>query len=127
MLASASAAPLSMSRGAPATPGSRYLALGDSVTFGTEDPQVIPAPNGRRVIPGAHGHAHSPGRRLRDSLKGAQIRALVQCGDLQLSLFDETNAGALDREKQLAVVRQFTDLVAAAAVTHPSPRGPGFC
>ena len=26
-----------------------------------------------------------------------------------------TNAGALDREKQLAVVRQFTDLVAAAA------------
>jgi phenylpyruvate tautomerase PptA (4-oxalocrotonate tautomerase family) len=27
-----------------------------------------------------------------------------------------TNAGALDREKQLSVVRQFTDLVAAAAV-----------
>ena len=26
-----------------------------------------------------------------------------------------TNAGALDREKQIAVVRQFTDLVAAAA------------
>ena len=26
-----------------------------------------------------------------------------------------TNAGALDREKQLAVVRQFTDLLAAAA------------
>jgi phenylpyruvate tautomerase PptA (4-oxalocrotonate tautomerase family) len=26
-----------------------------------------------------------------------------------------TNAGALDREKQLALVRQFTDLVAAAA------------
>jgi phenylpyruvate tautomerase PptA (4-oxalocrotonate tautomerase family) len=26
-----------------------------------------------------------------------------------------TNAGALDREKQLAVVRQFTDLVASAA------------
>jgi hypothetical protein len=26
-----------------------------------------------------------------------------------------TNAGALDRDKQLAVVRQFTDLVAAAA------------
>jgi phenylpyruvate tautomerase PptA (4-oxalocrotonate tautomerase family) len=26
-----------------------------------------------------------------------------------------TNAGALDREKQLAVIRQFTDLVAAAA------------
>ena len=26
-----------------------------------------------------------------------------------------TNAGALDREKQLAVVRQFTDLIAAAA------------
>ena len=26
-----------------------------------------------------------------------------------------TNAGALDRDKQLAVVRQFTDLIAAAA------------
>jgi hypothetical protein len=26
-----------------------------------------------------------------------------------------TNAGALDRDKQLAVVRQFTDMVAAAA------------
>jgi phenylpyruvate tautomerase PptA (4-oxalocrotonate tautomerase family) len=29
-----------------------------------------------------------------------------------------TNAGALDRDKQLAVVRQFTDLVAAAAEDH---------
>jgi len=45
ILASASAAPLSTSRGAQVTPGSRYLALGDSVTFGTEEPQVVPAPN----------------------------------------------------------------------------------
>lgn len=29
-----------------------------------------------------------------------------------------TNAGALDREKQLSVVRQFTDLVGAAAGDH---------
>jgi lysophospholipase L1-like esterase len=35
----ASAAP------APVTPGSGYLALGDSVTFGYEEPQVVPAPN----------------------------------------------------------------------------------
>ena len=45
ILASASAAPLSTSREASVTPGSRYLALGDSVTFGTEDPQVVPPPN----------------------------------------------------------------------------------
>ena len=34
--------------GAPSqavTPGSRYLALGDSVTFGYEEPTVVPAPN----------------------------------------------------------------------------------
>jgi phenylpyruvate tautomerase PptA (4-oxalocrotonate tautomerase family) len=31
-----------------------------------------------------------------------------------------TNAGALDREKQLAVVSQFTDLAAAAAAGDPS-------
>lgn len=30
---------------APLTPGSRYLALGDSVTFGYEEPGVVPAPN----------------------------------------------------------------------------------
>jgi lysophospholipase L1-like esterase len=29
----------------PATPGSRYLALGDSVTFGYEEPTVVPAPD----------------------------------------------------------------------------------
>lgn len=29
------------------TPGSRYLALGDSVTFGYQEPQVVPAPNYR--------------------------------------------------------------------------------
>jgi lysophospholipase L1-like esterase len=29
----------------PVTPGSTYLALGDSVTFGYEEPQVVPAPN----------------------------------------------------------------------------------
>jgi lysophospholipase L1-like esterase len=30
---------------APVTSGSEYLALGDSVTFGYEEPQVVPAPN----------------------------------------------------------------------------------
>jgi len=29
----------------PITAGSRYLALGDSVTFGYQEPQVIPAPD----------------------------------------------------------------------------------
>ena len=29
----------------PVTPGSTYLALGDSVTFGYEEPQVVPPPN----------------------------------------------------------------------------------
>ena len=29
----------------PVTPGSGYLALGDSVTFGYEEAQVVPAPN----------------------------------------------------------------------------------
>ena len=29
----------------PVTPGSGYLALGDSVTFGYEEPSVVPAPN----------------------------------------------------------------------------------
>src|SRR4029077_1187392 len=38
-----------------------------------------------------------------------------------------TNAGALDRDKQRAVVRQFTDLIAAAAVDSCSRRRPGSC
>ncbi len=38
-----------------------------------------------------------------------------------------TNAGALDREKQLSVVRQFADLVAAAADDPRSRGGPGCC
>ena len=33
------------SRSSAVTPGSRYLALGDSVTFGYEEPNVVPAPN----------------------------------------------------------------------------------
>jgi hypothetical protein len=32
-------------KGAPVVPGSRYLALGDSVTFGYEESTVVPAPN----------------------------------------------------------------------------------
>ena len=32
-------------RQAPVTPGSRYLALGDSVTFGFEEAEVVPAPD----------------------------------------------------------------------------------
>jgi lysophospholipase L1-like esterase len=30
---------------APVVPGSQYLALGDSVTFGYEEPTVVPPPN----------------------------------------------------------------------------------
>jgi lysophospholipase L1-like esterase len=37
--------PVGGSTPAAVSPGSRYLALGDSVTFGYEEPQVVPAPN----------------------------------------------------------------------------------
>jgi hypothetical protein len=37
-----------------------------------------------------------------------------------------TNSGALDRDKQLAVVRQLTDIVAVPA-TPSSPTAPGCC
>jgi lysophospholipase L1-like esterase len=43
--ATAGAAVRSTARPAPLVVGSRYLALGDSVTFGYEEPQVVPAPN----------------------------------------------------------------------------------
>jgi hypothetical protein len=38
-----------------------------------------------------------------------------------------TNASTLDRAKQLAVVRQLTDIIAAAAGDPPWPTGPGCC
>lgn len=38
-----------------------------------------------------------------------------------------TNAGALDRDKQLAVVDQLTQIVAAAAGDSTLPSGPGCC
>src|SRR5579864_5808759 len=41
--------------------------------------------------------------------------ANVEGGSSSVRVQVLTNAGALDREKQLSVVRQFTDLVAAAA------------
>ncbi len=41
----ASGAAAKTSKPAPLTPGSRYLALGDSVTFGYEEATVVPAPN----------------------------------------------------------------------------------
>jgi lysophospholipase L1-like esterase len=44
-LATPAGAAKSHPRRAPLTPGSRYLALGDSVTFGYEEAQVVPAPN----------------------------------------------------------------------------------
>ena len=42
--AAASTTPAHAASGAVA-PGSRYLALGDSVTFGYQEPGVVPAPN----------------------------------------------------------------------------------
>src|SRR5579884_2724368 len=39
----------SAARNLPVVPGSRYLALGDSVTFGYEEPQVVPAPDYARA------------------------------------------------------------------------------
>jgi lysophospholipase L1-like esterase len=55
MLVAVVAAPASAA--APVTPGSRYLALGDSVTFGYQEPSVVPAPNYRRpsTFPGYPG------------------------------------------------------------------------
>jgi lysophospholipase L1-like esterase len=47
MAAPAGAATRSGTAAAPVTPGSRYLALGDSVTFGYEEPSTVPAPNYR--------------------------------------------------------------------------------
>lgn len=41
----ASAAPRYSRPASPVVSGSRYLALGDSITFGYEEPQVVPAPN----------------------------------------------------------------------------------
>jgi len=40
-----------------------------------------------------------------------------------------TNSGALERQKQLAVVRQLklADIIAAAAGDPPLPTGPGCC
>jgi lysophospholipase L1-like esterase len=38
---------VSAAAASPVTPGSRYLALGDSVTFGYKEPSVVPRPNYR--------------------------------------------------------------------------------
>jgi phenylpyruvate tautomerase PptA (4-oxalocrotonate tautomerase family) len=38
-----------------------------------------------------------------------------------------TNAGALDREKQIALVAKLTELVAAPAATRPWPSAHGCC
>jgi lysophospholipase L1-like esterase len=45
MIVGICSAPALAASPAPVTPGSRYLALGDSVVFGYEEPQVVPAPN----------------------------------------------------------------------------------
>jgi lysophospholipase L1-like esterase len=47
--ASAPAALQSATQAPPVTLGSRYLALGDSVTFGYQEPQVVPAPEYRNA------------------------------------------------------------------------------
>jgi lysophospholipase L1-like esterase len=65
------------------TPGSRYLALGDSVTFGYQEAQVVPAPNYRS----ARSFTNYP-RQL-----GSQLRLRVAnpaCpGETAASLIDE--------------------------------------
>jgi lysophospholipase L1-like esterase len=43
------AAPASAARAKPVTRGSTYLALGDSVTFGYQEPAVVPAPDYTRA------------------------------------------------------------------------------
>jgi lysophospholipase L1-like esterase len=51
----------------PVTPGTRYLALGDSVTFGYMEPTVVPAPN-------YHDQASLPGY---PELLGSELRLKV--------------------------------------------------
>ena len=50
---------------------------------------------------------------IHDLPPGALSNVEGDCNYVRVEVL--TNAGALDREKQLAVVRQFTDLIAAAA------------
>src|ERR1700682_4758095 len=68
----------------PVTPGSRYLALGDSVTFGFQENFVIPAPN-----------YHDPGSFLAyPEQLGAELHLIVAnaaCpGETSASLIDSS-------------------------------------
>ena len=81
---SASAAARNAVRAAPVTPGSRYLALGDSVTFGYEEPTVVPAPD----YPDASSFLGSPQQ------LGAELHLIVAnaaCpGETSSSLIDSS-------------------------------------
>src|SRR2546430_13603903 len=48
----------------PVVPGSGYVALGDSVTFGYQEPQVVPAPNYHNAS-SFHGYPEQFGAQLR--------------------------------------------------------------
>jgi len=58
-------------------------------------------------------------------LRGGDLSNLDgECGYVRVQVL--ANAGALDRDKQLAVVRELPDLVAAAPGDPPYRSGPGF-
>ncbi len=61
--ASTAAAQVTSTHVAPVTPGSRYLALGDSVPFGYEEPNVVPKPNYHNAA-SFHGYPEQLGAEL---------------------------------------------------------------
>jgi lysophospholipase L1-like esterase len=83
----ASAVTLTPARSSTAvTPGSRYLALGDSVTFGYQEPKVVPAPN-------YHNAASFPGY---PEQLGAQLRLNV----VNAACPGETSSSLIDAKAQ---------------------------
>jgi lysophospholipase L1-like esterase len=66
----------------PVTPGSGYLALGDSVTFGYEEPSVVPAPNYRNAS-NFFGYPEQIGPQLR-----LQVANAACPGETSSSLID---------------------------------------
>lgn len=64
------AAPVPAAKNLPVVPGSQYLALGDSVTFGYMEPTVVPAPNYANAA-AFPGYPEQLGARLRLSVANA--------------------------------------------------------
>jgi hypothetical protein len=72
-------------------PGSRYLALGDSVTFGYEEPAVVPAPN----YPNAASFANYP--QELGAVRGLKVTNAACPG--------ETSASLINRQRRATAAR----------------------